>query len=324
MLATGALMAAGIVQAATPSPAPSTVSAADARQADAVTLPFAPPTGVPIRYRHERRSEYGGRVQAMTANELLQFARAGDGYRLDWTSDVQSVTAPGPMQAVLTRIYRDLSKATMTINLTAQGHATGIANLADWRSRSNQALAAMVSAIDTEFSHLPASARDGVRLMMQGLAEQSDEQFLVSALQTAQLLFRINNPLRPGVPELTALESPLTIGEGSIPMLVRSELTDYQPGKSARIVISSAAEPQALGKFVRDFTLKLLAAIADPAARAKAEAEISKLPAPVLSEEVIQQISLPSGLPDRVEVRKTIAIAGQPPRTETRIFERQP
>lgn len=293
-----------------------------------VTLPFDPPTGTDIRYRFEKRTERQGQVELLESQDRLRFAANGNGYTLTWASENVRVTAPGPMQRILQRMYQDLSVKPVTIILTAAGQPVDLEGLVDWRALSTQALTNLTGDVDTIFADAPAAMRDRLRQMMQGIADmqakQSDAQFKTEMLQTSQILLQKNRPLKPGVPELLQGEAPLSFGTGQIPVLIKLELTDYKPGQSARIVLSSAAEPKALANAMQNFIKALLDKITDPAGRAEAEAAIAKLPPPQLTEEVIQEIRLPSGLPDRVEYRKSIAIPGEPPRNETQIFERLP
>lgn len=320
-----ALLGVAVAAQSAPTAPASAAGKADPRP---VTLPFDPPTGTDIRYRFEKRTERQGQLELLESQDRLRFAANGDGYTLAWSSENVRVTAPGPMQRIMQRMYQDLSVKPVTIILTAAGQPVDMEGLADWRALSAQALTNLTGDIDTLFADAPAAMRDGMRQMMRGVADmqtkQSDAQFKAEMLQNSQILLRPNRPLKPGVPELLQGETSLSFGEGQVPVLIKLELTDYKPGESARIVLSSAAEPVAMANAMKMFIKAMLDSIADPAARAKAQAEIAKLPPPQLTEEVIQEISLPSGLPDRVEYRKSIAIPGQPARTETQIFERLP
>lgn len=315
---------AGAAQSAPAAPA----SAAGMAAPRAVTLPFAPPTGTDIRYRFEKRTERQGKLELVESQDRLRFAANGNGYRLSWLTENVRVTVPGPMQRVMQRMYQDLSVKPLTIILTATGQPVDMEALADWRALSATALTNLTGDIDKLFADAPAAMRDGMRQMMRGVvdmqARQSDAQFKAEMLQNAQILLQPNRPLTPGVPELLQGETALSFGDGQVPVLIKLELTDYTPGKSARVVLSSAADPTAMAEAMKSFVKGMFDHIADPAERAKAQAEIAKLPPPQLTEEVIQQISLPSGLPDRVEYRKSIAIPGQPARTEIQIFERLP
>jgi hypothetical protein len=313
--------------------APAT-SAAPTRATDAsitkkITLPFEPPIDVPLRYAFEMRSGNAGRQQIVKSLDELTYSRVDNGgYLLRWITKSIDVEAPGPMQAVLRKVYSTSINNPMIIAVSPQGFAQALVNEAEVRTLTDSMMTNLVGSMDAEFATLPPEARATMSRMMQALVDQqrkqSSEAFSNSALESPRMMLRNIPPMPPGQPIASAFEAPSPIGTGTVRFLAQSELRRYDPGKEAEVVLSSTVSPEDVERITKEIAQAMLAAISDPAARKAAEAKIAAMPAMSISEEAVMVVDLPSGMTRSIRYSKAIAIPGQSPRTDSRSYTRIP
>jgi hypothetical protein len=320
------VLAVGIVIGADPAgAAPSLMAAADA--VATVTLPFDPPIDVPLRYTFEMRTENGKQGQIVRSVDELTYTRMSDGsYRLRWVTKSIEVEAPGPMQAVLSKVYGVGVGMPMVIAVTPQGYASDLVNETEVRGITETMLAKLVDSMDSEFATMPAAARAGMKQMIGALADQqrsqSREAFVSSALESPRMMLRNIGPMVPGRPSTETVEAPSPFGDGTIHCLAQSELRRYESGKSAEVVLSSTASPEDVKRMTASLVTRLLAGIADPAARSSAETELAKMGPMTISDEAVMTVSLPSGMTDSIRYRKQTSVPGRPTRIDTRSYTR--
>jgi hypothetical protein len=312
--------------AALPAHAAPTTPAKAGEARAAVTLPFDPPAGTPLRYSFERRVEARGQVQIMRSTEVLTFTRTPTGWSLRWLTEAAEMEAPGAMQPVLNAIARIGVGQVMLLSIDANGAVTGIDNLPEMRTVTDKMMKSMIAQFDAQIAGRPAEERAMMGRIFAALSEQqraqSDEQFAQSLLESVALLLHGSPRLIPGQPQSQRVEQPAQIGDGTLRYLVKTELVDWQPGTSARLVNSSVADPEDAQRFAKELIKRMFATITDPKQRAEAEAATASLPPLAVNDETVQEIALPSGLVERARYAKTTAIPGQPTRTETRQYQR--
>ncbi len=295
--------------------------------AAAIRLPFDPPLGTVLRYDFEMRSEAGGQQrQRLRSADELTYSRAADGgYLLHWVTRSISVEAPGPMQAVLEKVYGIGVGTPMLIAVTADGEAREVVNAGEIRALSDRMMTTMVSSFDKEFAALPAAGRAMVGKMMTALVDQqrrqSDAAFAESLLEGPRLMLPGLAPLVPGVPVTGEVEQPSPLGGSAIHFLSQVELRRIDAGR-AEIVVSSNANPEDAKRAAAAFLAGMLASITDPAQRREAEAAIAGMGALDIGEEAVLTIALPSGVAEAVQYRKQVQLPGQPARIDTRSYVR--
>ncbi|MFZ4748327.1 MAG: hypothetical protein ACOYLK_15815 [Sphingomonas sp.] len=292
-----------------------------------ITLPFAPPLGVPIRYDFEMRTENGGQTQLVRSVDELTYSKADNGgFRLSWVTKSVRVEAPGPMQAILSKVYAVGVGVPLVIAVTPQGYAEALLNEADVRTVTETMLAKLVTSMDSEFADLPADARAIMAKIMGAVVEQqrtqSQEAFINAALESPRMMLRNIGPMLPGQPTTEEVEAAAPIGDGRIHYLTQSELRRYVPGSSAEVVLSSTANQADLKRLTDSIVGSMLAAITDPKMRAATESEIAKAGSMTFSDEAVMTIALPSGVTDSIRYRKQVAIPGRPMRIDTRSYTR--
>ncbi len=320
LLAALAIVTAPTTTSAAPTTPPPTVAA--------VTLPFAPPLDTPIRYDFEQRSEAGG-VQRMRLRSVddLTFRRADAGnYRLEWVTRSIAVEAPGPLQPMLEKVYGIGVNVPLLVTVSPEGAALAMENAPEIRALTDRMLTAMVGSLDSQFASLPAEGRATIGKMMAVMVDQqrqqSDAAFAESQMESPRMMFPGLAPLVPGVPTTREVEAESPLG-GRIRFLAQVELRRYEPGVVAEVRVSSIANPEDARRATTGLMARLFAAIADPVARAKAEADFAAMGPMAISDEAVIVLSLPSGIPETMHYSKRIAIPGQPVRTDSRSFTRQ-
>lgn len=290
----------------------------------AITLPFNPPVGTPLRYAYERRVEARGQVQLMRSIEELSFRRRADGWQLQWVTKSVDFEVPGPMQPILAALARANVGVTLLLSLDTAGVLQGIDNLDAVRAASNQALTAMLSEMDTQFAAIPADQRLQFRQVMNGLADQqrrqTDEQFGQGLLQSVAMLLHEGEALVPDQPKQESAELVAPFGNGTLRYDLRTVLEDWRPGIAARLVTTSVADPDDVRRFSQDMVKQMLASIPDAKNRASAEAAIAAMPTLRIEDETVQDIALPTGIVERAQYSRMVDIPGQGSRSETRKF----
>ncbi len=299
-----------------------------ATASDAVTLPFNPPIGTPLRYAFEMRSEAEGqqRQRVRTIDELTYTRAEGGGYVLRWSSSALQVEAPGPMQKVLEKTYAATMDTPMLIAVSNEGVPERVINAADMRILTERALATLTQSIETEFAALPAKGRAAMGKMMTVLLDQQRQQseaaFAANLMEGPALMLPAPGPLVPGQPHSSEVEQPSPLGGANIRFLAQVELRGYQPGVSAEIRASSVANAEDTKRAMSAFVAALLASIEDPAKRQEAEASVAKMGPLTISDEAVITVALPAGLTETMRYDKQVSIPGQPVRRDTRSYTR--
>lgn len=259
----------------------------------------------------------------------MTYSRAENGgYLLRWVTKSIDVEAPGPMQAVLRKVYSTSINNPMIIAVSPEGFAQALVNEAEVRTLTDSMMTNLVGSMDAEFATLPPEARATMSRMMQALVDQqrtqSSEAFINSALESPRMMLRNIAPMTPGQPVASTFEAPAPIGTGMVRFLAQSELRRYDPGKEAEVVLSSTVSPDDVARITKEIAQAMLDAISDSPARKEVEAKIAAMPAMSISEEAVMVVDLPSGLTRSIRHSKAIAIPGQPARTDNRSYTRIP
>jgi hypothetical protein len=320
------LLAMLLAPIAAPVAAATTPAAAAA--SDAVTLPFNPPIGTPLRYDFEMKSEADGKLrQRVRTRDELTYSRAeGGGYLLRWSSGALQVEAPGPMQKVLEKTYAAAMGTPMLIAVSSEGVPERVINAAELRVLTEKALVTLVQSFDSEFAGIPAETRTALNKMLTAILDQqrqqSPEVFAESLMEGPLLMLPAPGPLVPGQAQSAEVEQPSPLGNGNIRFLAQVELRNYQPGVSAEIRASSAANPEDAKRAMAAFVTTLLAAIENPVQRQEAEASVAKMGPMAISDEAVITVALPAGLTETMRYQKQVTVPGQPVRLDTRNYTR--
>lgn len=297
----------------------------------AITLPFDPPLFAPLEYAYEMRTERDSGVQTITAiDELTFLPGAAGGYTLKWKTKSVEVDAPPPARALLGRTLLLTSAQPLMLGISAQGVPMKILNEPRVRATADRMIgragAMTGETVGQEFADVPPEGRAAMQKLIAGIArlqrDQSPQAFAATMLENPRLLLRDVGALVPGEAVMTRTEMASRQDDGQIRYRSRIELSDYQPGKSARVKISAVADPADSRRAMKALIDPILAAIPDPAQRKAAAARIAEMGEPTITDETVMQIDLPSGLARSMEWRNRFYIPGRGSTTETRRYRR--
>ncbi len=296
-------------------------------QPAAVTIPFDPPMFAPLRYAYEMRTERDNGVQTIgSVDELTFLPGAAGGYTLRWKTRSVSVDAPAPARALLTRTLRLTKAQPLLLGISAQGVPVRILNEPKVRATADRMIARNGPAVEADFADVPLEGRAAMRQMMAGIAklqrEQSRDAFAETMLENPRLLLRNIGALVPGVAVEAQTEAASKVDQGRIRYRSRIEMRQYQPGKSVEVMISSVADAGDARRAMKAMIDPVLAAIPDPAQRQAAAARIADMGEPIITDESVLTIDLPSGLARSMVWRNQFYIPGRGSTTETRSYRR--
>ena len=286
----------------------------------AVTLPFAPPTGVPIRYDCTALRTLGGRPLTITSAHELQFAGAADKRSVRWTVKSLAVSGDEPVRELLQATGSVVVGQPVDIALTPDGAAGAITNEAALRAHVRAATPAVKAAFVPMFAPAPETTRTALQALLDGelaaLDPQTPEEFAASWLEVVEPLLGGEAPLVPGVVVEADVEAQAPIGGGALRYKLRYGLRDYVPGKSAQVFHDLTADPED----VQRYAAEMVAQMFPDAAPGQNEATATRA---ILSQmtsatQITSDISLPTGLRTRFSTATTTELPGRPKRIESR------
>jgi hypothetical protein len=244
----------------------------------AVTLPFAPPTGVPIRYDCTALRTVGGRPLTITTAHELQFAGTADKRSVRWTVKSLAVSGDEPVRKMLQATGDMAVGQPVDIALTADGATAAITNEAALRVHVRAAIPSWL---------------DVVEPLLGGEA-----------------------PLVPGAVVEADVEAQAPIGGGALRYKLRYGLRDYVPGKSAQVFHDLTADPEDVQRYAAEMVAQMFPDAAPGQNEATATRAI--LSQMTSGTQITSDISLPTGLRTRFSTATTTELPGRPKRIESR------
>ncbi|TFU06059.1 hypothetical protein EUV02_03320 [Polymorphobacter arshaanensis] len=286
----------------------------------AVTLPFAPPNGVPIRYDCTALRTLGGRPLTITSAHELQFAGAADKRSVRWTVKSLAVSGDEPVRQMLQATGDIAVGQPVDIALTADGATAAITNEAALRAHVRAATPAVKATFVPVFAPAPEATRTALQTLLDdelaALDPQTPEEFAASWLEVVEPLLGGEAPLVPDAVVKADVEAQAPIGGGALRYKLRYGLRDYVPGKSAQVFHDLTADPED----VQRYAAEMVAQMFPDAAPGQNEATATRA---ILSQmtsgtQITSDISLPTGLRTRFSTATTTELPGRPKRIESR------
>jgi hypothetical protein len=249
-------------------------------------LRFAPPIGVPVRYRNTTRTIglAGGQQtpsQTTTSEEELVFAeRADGGYLLRWTTKSAKVEAPPDRQKMIQQAVAIGVGKPILIRLSKDGQPDSIENLAEMRASMASAMDLFAGALTARFAAVSEAKRDDAQKFassyINGFKSLTDEQLSQLLLEEPRILFAAGGlQLTLATPAKFTGRVYLPIANLPVGFLGQAELKSFDPDGTATVVISSATDPAETKAAVLAFTEKMLSSL-PPAQRDAASAAIRR------------------------------------------------
>lgn len=285
-----------------------------------VTLPFAPPTGVPIGYDCSAQRSLGGRPVTVNTRHELRFAGSGDDRRLRWTMTALTVDGDAPVRQILQAAGDVAVGQPVDIALSAAGAATAIRNEAELRATVRAAVPGVRQAIAPLIAPAPGAARDVLQALLDdeldALDPASSEAFAARWLETVEPLLGGEAPLVPDEVVETQVDAEAPIGGGALRYQLRYGLRDYVPGKSAVLFHTMTADPEDVQRMAE----ALVAQLFPDAAPGQNEATATRamLAQMTSSTDMTSTISLPTGLRASFATTTRTTLPGRPARSEGR------
>lgn len=212
----GFFVAAALAAASVPAAAHDQPSGAPAAEpaAERVAIPFAPPLGTELRYRHTVSNTKKGKPETKSHDIALRFERLGDGYRM-----VMKVTVPGLTPAQKRHPLIVIMERPISFRLAADGELLSIENDAEyWRG-----IARIFDEMASDPSRGPEAAELARSMLGQMLAMSERERAAMAAKNIYPVLEMAGVELSVGETRvIEGEESLIPFPDGNIPL--RSDL----------------------------------------------------------------------------------------------------
>ncbi|MEA3388883.1 hypothetical protein [Sphingobium sp. CCH11-B1] len=175
--------------------------------AEAIAIPFAPPTGMALTYRIDQHRPVAGQDSLFRAVRRLRFERAGSGYMLYATLQSIDTDAPASGAEPYRAALGPLVGVEMRFRLDGKGRIVALEDMdAVWTSVQT-GLAAMLTTFPSDSSRYKAAAR--VQALFAGLLAEGRLALLAGELQPLFLFSGSDVADGPGRGLRTMAGSPL-------------------------------------------------------------------------------------------------------------------
>lgn len=291
---------------------------------------FSPTNAKLIRLvssRTRSRSDQPTMSQKMESTDELIFERNAEGYLLKWTGRSIKVEAPGPMKPILERVYAGTLNKPMLIQLDDSGMPVRVLNLGEIRALVDTAIATLLTGFDELFATVPEPGQSAIKKLIGNIAASqrglTDAQLESQLLDDPQMLFGLGRvPLRSGFGVPFEVETSVPPFDLPIKSIGQIRVLNVDAGKSATISVSSAASPKSVGEATNALLKRMLEGVV-PTNQETVIAEIAKLDAVAVTDELIVELSLVDGIPIKLDYVKAVSIPGQPTTRETKSYRRE-
>ena len=245
---------------------PASATAPPRAAAAAVELPFSPPLGRTIRYRHTQAMEGSGRSSSLSMTYGYRFDKAGDGFRLTVTAlpEGASGTPVTGVPAPMTDSMIEVLKLPLILKLAADGEFQELENQAEYA-------AAVDRLFETTMKLVPANAPAEQKAMAKTVAEMVRsvpmESRVAKFVESVQPILEFGGTaLTPGETLRTEME---VEGMGGAPLIrnvtIRLERVD---AGAAHYTMVNTVPPEQYTGMIRKFFASLAASAPAVAAEA--------------------------------------------------------
>ena len=316
------LLACALIAIPLAAPAAAAPAAPAAREASGeVTIPFAPPIGLPLRYRSERQifnvagSQQTLRDQTVAEEELVFTEKNAEGYVLRWTTTSAKVQTSPDRQRLMEQVMGAAVNKPLLIQTDMAGRPVSIRNFDEFRAMLVSTLDAAEAAIDTQFASRPPAERENIRKIFAGFLDMyrnmTDEQANSLLLEEANMILGLGGAtLAPGRPATFQTKITLPMVNTEVDVMGRIELRAYDANQTATVVVSTATSPDGVKAAAAAYLDKALVGL-DPTQREVVSAGVRKLESFSLTDELVLTIASSDGVPQQAEYRKRGGVADQ-------------
>lgn len=297
-----AIMAAALC-VTTGTTAPAFAQNATKTEAARIEIRFNPPLDTPLRFRISASKTSGGKsVSALNWVEEVRFVRNEGGYILYWRM-LADTFPPSMRQPIVAPLMRPYTEEPTAFDLDADGT---LLRVRDWPGAKRKLIdiARSTGALMSKGGKDKAAVDTVVTRMIATFETMSAEDGVGMIIKNIEPIFGWGGTvMRMGESQTGSSEVPIPAFGTSVPMVQTQTMVSADPGRTATLRVVGQMDRAALQKLMEAIVARFPPD--DPARRREMEKELASLDEMKVVTTTGVTIDLASGLPTRLESRRT-------------------